>query len=386
MSRLTYFILANFLSSVSMGVFLIALPWLIVKELGGNALIAVSAVAMLVLFLLRKRSGKLVDSAPRGKLFATAMIGMALLLALLAIAPVDTALMLTVFFGGQIYLFFYYVIRSAITREIVPEGQFGRYNGILEIEGQVSTFFAGGAAAFFFAQNIESLSPVLWASAAGMLVSSLIVLGKLPTKVPSHGPDKTEQEALATPPFPLSLMLMALCGSVPFICVMLLNVIKPIVIIDLLRHSGEVLALTSMFYTIGAMAAGLLGGCGWIETRNDAVITMTLLGFLIFCLLPAVAPAPVVLYASSTIWGISNGLSRITWQTAAMKQIGNQRIGNFFATVTAGVGVMRIILLFGYWVMSALWGYESSFGYLALICTIGLAVFVTARFRLRTFW
>ncbi|GGO56708.1 Predicted arabinose efflux permease, MFS family [Roseovarius pacificus] len=385
MSRLTYFILANFLSSVSMGVFLIALPWLIVKTLGGNALIAVSAFAMLVLFLLRQRSGTLVDSAPRGRLFATAMVGMGLLLALLAVAPANTALMLTVFFCGQIYLFFYYVIRSAITREIVPEGQFGRYNGILEIEGQVSTFFAGGAAAFFFAQNTESLSPVLWASAGGMLISSLIVLVKLPTDAPPRDAGENETETPATQAFPLSLMLLAYCGSVPFICVMLLNVIKPIVIVDLLRYSGEVLALTSVFYTIGAIAAGLLGGRGWIGTGQKQVVTLTLFGFFIFCLLPAIAPTPIVLYVSSVVWGFSNGLSRITWQTAAMSQVGNQRIGNFFATVTAGVGVMRIGLLFGYWAISTLWGYEISFGYLALICAIGLVVFASALLRPQTF-
>ncbi|WP_371171328.1 MFS transporter [Aliiroseovarius sp. 2305UL8-7] len=299
MSRLTYFTLANFLSSVSMGVFLIALPWLIVKALGGNALIAVSALAMLVLFLLRRKSGALVDSAPRGRLFASAMVGMALLLAVLAVAPTDTALTLTVFFCGQIYLFFYYVIRSAITREIVPEGQFGRYNGILEIEGQVSTFLAGGVAAFFFAQNTESLSPILWTSAAGMLISSLIVLIKLPTAAPQHNFNETESETPASQAFPLSLMLLAFCGSIPFICVMLLNVIKPIVVVDLLQLSGEVLALTSVFYTIGAIGAGVFGGRGWIEAGQNLVISTTLLGFLVFCLLPAIAPTPVVLYIVS---------------------------------------------------------------------------------------
>ena len=141
------------------------------------------------------------------------------------------------------------------------------------------------------------------------------------------------------------------------------------------------LALTSVFYTIGAIAAGLLGGRSWIETGKRQVVSLTLLGFLIFCLLPTALPTPAVLYLSSVIWGVSNGLSRITWQTAAMNEVGNQRIGNFFATVSAGVGLMRIGLLFGYWAVSALWGYETSFGYLVLICTIGLVVFAIARFR-----
>ncbi|MEQ8897700.1 MAG: hypothetical protein RID23_11450 [Roseovarius sp.] len=125
----------------------------------------------------------------------------------------------------------------------------------------------------------------------------------------------------------------------------------------------------------------VFGGRSWIETGKRQVVSLTLLGFLIFCLLPAALPTPAVLYLSSVIWGVSNGLSRITWQTAAMNEVGNQRIGNFFATVSAGVGLMRIGLLFGYWAVSALWGYETSFGYLALICTIGLVVFAIARFR-----
>lgn len=378
MPRIAYFIFVNFLSSVSMGVFLIALPWLIVKSLSGDALIAVSIVAMSVLFLARKRSGALVDSMPRGRLFAIIKLVMASLLVVLALRPDSAALMLAVFFCGQIYLFFYYVIRSAITREIVATGQFGRYNGVLEIEGQVSTFVAGGVTAYFFGQDLGSLSLILGGAAGGMLISALIVLAKLQTSPPREAEvDATD----TTPPgaYPFSLLLLSYCGSVPFICVMLLNVIKPIVIVDLLQYPGEVLALTSVFYTVGAVAAGLLGGRGWIETASGQVIFLMLAVFLAFCLLPAFIPTALVLYVSSVVWGLSNGLSRITWQTAAMNRIDNRRIGNFFTSISAGVGVMRIGLLLGYWAATALWGYGISFVYLAVICIAGLMVFAMPR-------
>lgn len=106
MRMITYFIFVNFLSSVSMGVFLITLPWLIVTIQGGNSLIAVSAIAMIVLYLLRKKSGAMVDSYSRGKLFASGMFLMSVLLAVLAMRANSVALMLGVFFCGQIYLFF----------------------------------------------------------------------------------------------------------------------------------------------------------------------------------------------------------------------------------------------------------------------------------------
>lgn len=374
MRVIAYFIFVNFLSSVSMGVFLIALPWLIVKISGGGALIATSVLANLLLFLLRNRSGALVDSVPRAKLFAIAMLVMAALLAMLALFPGSMALKLGVFFCGQIYLFFFYVIRSAITREIVPEGQYGRYNGILEIEGQVSTFVAGGVTAYFFGQDLAALSLAFWCGAAGMLISAMIVQQKLKTQGPiwtkSDDPKTVSQQK-----YPAALLFLSYCGSVPFICVMLLNVVKPIVIVDLLQYPIEVLALTSVFYTVGAIAAGLLGGRSWMETASKQVIALTLAGFLISCLLPAIIPSALVLYLSSVIWGFCNGLSRITWQTAAMNQIGDKKIGGFFASISAGVGAMRIGLLLGYWAVTALWGYHISFVYLALVCTVGLVVF-----------
>lgn len=378
MQTITYFILVNFLSSVSMGVFLITLPWLIVKIQGANSLIAVSAIAMIVLYLLRKKSGALVDAYPRGTLFASSMFLMSLFLVFLALRPDSVALMLGVFFVGQIYLFFYYVLRAAITREIVPAGQFGRYNGILEIEGQVSTFVAGGLTAYLFEQDLASLPLIIGCAAMGMLVSGLFVLVKLNTNKPSEKRgDKTDEPVSGN--YASTLLILSYCGSIPFICVMLLNVIKPIVVVDVLQYPIEVLALTSVFYTVGAIAAGLLGSQRWIETANEQVIFLTLVAFLGSCLLPAFFPSAFVLYLSSVIWGVSNGLSRITWQTSAMNEIGSEQIGSFFASISAGVGAMRIGLLFGYWAATALWGYQISFIYLVVVCLAGLIVFSAKR-------
>lgn len=373
------FIFVNFLSSVSIGVFLIALPWLIVKTQGSDLLIAVNAFAMLVLFLMRKRSGALVDTLPRAGLFAAAMLSMALFLALLAFQPDNMALLLGVYFFGHIYLFFFYVIRAAITRDIVPAGQFGRYNGILEIEGQVSTFVAGGVTAYIFGQDLASLSLVFGCAAAGMIISALIVLMKLQAKAPSEN-DIMEPDTSLPKRYPSALLLLSYSASVPFICMMLLNIIKPIVIIEALEYPVEVLALTSVFYTIGAITAGLLGSQRWIETANNRVIFLTLSVFLVSCILLVINSSPTMLYLCSIIWGVSNGLSRITWQTAAMNQIGTQGIGRFFASISAGVGIMRIGLLLTYWALISLWdGYEVSFVYLAVICAVGLIIFGAGR-------
>lgn len=374
-----YFIFVNFLSSLSIGVFLIALPWLIIKTQGSDLLIAVNIAAMVVLFLLRKRSGTLVDTLSRAGLFAAAMLSMAAFLAVLAFQPDNVALLLIVYFFGHVYIFFFYVIRAAITRDIVPKGQFGRYNGILEIEGQVSTFVAGGVTAYIFGQDLASLSLVFGCAATGMIISALVVLMKLQTKVPFED-DFMEPDTSLPKRYPSALLLLSYSASVPFICTMLLNIIKPIVIIEALQYPVEVLALTSVFYTIGAITAGLLGSQRWIETANNRVIFLTLSVFLVSCILLVINSSPPMLYLCSIVWGVSNGLSRITWQTAAMNQIGTQGIGRFLASVSAGVGVMRIGLLLTYWTLISLWdGYEVSFIYLAVICAVGLIIFGAGR-------
>lgn len=370
-----YFIFLNFLSSVSIGVFLIALPWLIIETQGSDPLIAVNALAMFVLFLLRKRVGALIDTVSRTGLFAIAMISMSLFFAVLAFRPDSVILLLGVFFFGHIYLFFFYVIRSAITRDIVPEGQFGRYNGILEIEGQVSTFVAGGVTAYIFGQHLASLSVVFGCAAAGMLISALVVLTKLQPRI-CHKKMTVEPDLPSVTRYPMALILLSYCGSIPFICVMLLNVIKPIVIIEYLQYPVEVLALTSVFYTVGAIVAGLLGSRNWVETAHNQVIFLTLAIFLVSCIILIINSTALMLYLCSIIWGLSNGLSRITWQTAAMNQIGTRSIGKFFATVSAGIGVIRICLLLIFWALISLGnGHEIPFIYLAIISTLGLIVF-----------
>lgn len=223
---------------------------------------------------------------------------MASFLAVLAVRPDSETLLLVVYFFGQIYLFFFYVIRSAITREIAPEGQFGRYNGILEIEGQVSTFVAGGLTAYIFGQDLAPLSLVFGCAAVGMLISALVVLMKLQTNV-LHEKRFIESGEPSRSQYPMTLLLLSYCGSVPFICMMLLNIIRPIVIIDFLQYPAEVLALTCVFYTVGAITAGFLGSQSWIETASRRVIFLTLSIFLISCILPIINSTALMLYICS---------------------------------------------------------------------------------------
>ncbi len=61
------------------------------------------------------------------------MFLMSMCLAFFGVSPGQSRFDTGCVFFEQIYLFFYYVPRSAITREIVPTGQFGRYNRTLGI-------------------------------------------------------------------------------------------------------------------------------------------------------------------------------------------------------------------------------------------------------------
>ncbi len=366
-------IFANFLSSFSMGVVLILIPWLIVDKIEAQALIVISILANLAIAIFRKKIGYLVDSMPRGKLLSLSMGLIAVVLVLQSLAMNNMYALLATFFCGQVYLFFYYVTRSSLTHEIVSPEEYSKYNGILEIENQVSTFSAGGLTAFLLGQNFVSEAMVLTGAAIGLTMSSLIVVMKVKNQVPNIAPLAAGEGNIA---FPRTLVILALCSSIPFICVMLLNVIKPIVIDNYFESAVDILALTSVFYAVGAIVSGLLSNTLFQLGLNRQVIYFTLAGFSLFCLIPAFYMSAPVLYISSFFWGLFNGTSRIVWQSMVMNQLSNDVIGRFFTKVTITIDLLKIHLLGLYWVLFTFWEQSISFPYLTVICLIGLGAFV----------
>lgn len=354
-----------------MGIVLVIVPWMLVSLIGGQALIYINIVSLGLLLILRKKIYLLLNSVQTRIVMATNMFVAALALSLLLVFPDSETLFIIIMFASQIYIYFYYVTRGILTKELVVDLNYGKYNGILEVENQASAFISGGVAAYLINLDENILSEIIAFSMSGLLVSGLLVLTKIKA-VPVK--DQPAGHAGFRQPVQVTLSLIVIGASATFICVKLLDVINPIYVVEVLKRSPEVIAISGIFYTIGAVGAGLLGATQVVKAYEFETIMLSLVGFLSFCLIFTLFSSIELFYMSWCAWGLFNGLSRVAWQTIAMNALDKATLSNFFAGITMMVDVSRIGLLLIYSLAISYFDTEMSFLYLSAVCTIGIAL------------
>lgn len=383
MSTIFYFLLSNLVASVSMGVVLVIVPWTLVSEIGGQALIYISVAALGLLILARQRIYRLLDRVPSQVVMAVNMVIAAGALSLLLIRQDSAAVLVFVMFASQIYIYFYYVARAVLTKQLVAGASYARYNGILEVENQASTFIAGGVAAYLI-----SLEQVVFAHAFAMAMAGLLLAAGLLAWKVRPGPVDATPAASAEEPqrARLGLVLIALGASATFVCVKLLDVVNPIYVVEILRESPKVIAISGICYTLGAICAGLLGASQIVKAYEFQTILACLLGFFAFCGLFALLSDIELFYLSWVAWGLFNSLSRISWHTMAMNRLDVRESAGFFGRITMLVDVARIAFLLIYSAGIAYFSAQASFVFLAGICLIGLQMVLLGRRWMRPGW
>ncbi|RDD62995.1 hypothetical protein [Ferruginivarius sediminum] len=371
MPVISYFILSNLISSISIGVVLVIVPWTLVSFVGSQALIYINIISLGFLLIFRKQIYMLLNTVPARNVMAANMVITSTALSLLLFFPGNKLLFIPMMFISQFYIYFYYVSRGILTKELVTDANYGKYNGILEIENQASAFIAGGLAAYLVGQDQERLNEIIALSMSGLMTSALVLVTKVKS---AQTEDLPVNDAAMTHSFQIKLSFIAIGASATFICVKLLDVINPIYVVDVLQRSPEVLAISGIFYTIGAICAGLLGATQVVKAREFDVIILSLAGFLSFCLIFTLYPRIELFYASWCAWGLFNGLSRIAWQTIAMNVLDKAALSKFFAGVTMMIDIIRINLLLIYSLAIKYFSPELSFLYLSAICIIGTSL------------
>ncbi|MDZ7711905.1 MAG: MFS transporter [Rhodovibrio sp.] len=380
MTPILYFLVSNLLASVSMGVILVIVPWTLVSQIGGQMLIYVSVAALGLLVLLRQRIYLMLSSVPSQNVMAVNMVIAAGVLSLLLFLQDSEAVLVFVMFASQIYIYFYYVARAVLTKQIVAGASYAKYNGILEVENQASTFIAGGVAAYLISLEQIMFAHVFAMSMVGLLVAAGLLFTKVrpvPT-VEVPGPSAIEPRKIR-----LGLVMIALGASATFICVKLLDVINPIYVVEVLKESPKVIAISGICYTVGAIGAGVLGASQRVKAYEVQTILVALLGFLTFCALFALLSNIELFYLSWAAWGLFNSLSRISWHTLAMNRLDVQASANFFSSITMLVDFSRIALLLIYSAGIAYFSAEVSFVYLTAICVIGVYLVLLGRAWIR---
>ncbi len=164
-SRLYYILGANSLSAIGSGIVMITIPWLLIKEGGGETTFGyVSIVATLIMFLLTPFIGQSIDRFSRKSLLlcnegiGIAVIGMMTIWGF-AGQSYHSIHYIIIYIAGSFYYLLFYPTIFAFNQEIFQAEHYKNLSGTMEIQGQLTQVISGAAASFLI--EIVSLKWIL---------------------------------------------------------------------------------------------------------------------------------------------------------------------------------------------------------------------------------
>jgi len=373
-------LLANFMASIATGISSILIPWILVKEFSSNQFSMLASATTFVLIFLMPLVGRTVDRFRRKRILVfTSLAGALFFLTLSLIERGNAAYSITLLIAfslTQVYYNVFFPARGALAQSLTEKRNFGRLNGWLEIENQTAAFSAGTLAVLLL--DLVAISTIFQVC-MGSLICAAIAFETLPEKARSVGHADAPTQQKKTPVFDRALVLLALAGNMPFVCVMLLNVVKPIYISDVLFGSAEILAVVSVCYTIGAVASGVFASGLMDRMGAHASLMMAIGGFVLSTSILMFTGSAGVLYASSICWGVFNSLARISTQTIAMGQVQNDVMGRFSAHVQRWTMFARTAAILGFTGMFLGVDYAYSFWYVTAVALVGPVLLLVRR-------
>lgn len=362
---------ANFLASIATGIGSILVPWVLVKEIGSDRFAFLASAVTFLLIFAMPFIGHTIDRFKRKYVLIGTSVCASLVFLTLAILErgntVYAAMLLTVFVVMQVYYNVFYTARGALAQSLVEKHNYGRLNGWLEIENQTATFSAGTLAILLL--DLLSVHTIF-----SICMISLLCAGVVFSCVPEDV-RRMAKPANIGPEVPLvfdrALVLLALGGNMPFVCIMLLNIVKPVFISDVFLADAKVLAAASVCYTAGAVLSGGLSGKFLTRFGSFNTLAFAVWGFVFSTALLLVFSHAHVLYAASVGWGIFNSLARISNQTIMMGIVENHVMGRFTAHVQKWTMFIRTAVIVGFSLSFLSIPYDYSFWYVCVIALVG---------------
>lgn len=375
-------LLANFCASAAVGIASILIPWLFIKEATSDTFTILATLTIFLIMYIMPLIGRIIDRGQRTPVLMTTSICGCLLFCALAFLPIGgvmyLASLLVAYVLMQVYFNFYYTARGALAQSLTVRENYGKLNGWLEVENQIAAFSAGTIAVLLL--DILAMEAIFVVCAVSLALSAYLF-------ATIDEPVRTVQAKSVTSNaqdlnFNKALIYLVTAGNIPFISVMLLNIIKPVFIADVLQGEAQSLALMSLSYTVGAILTGAFSGM--MLTRVDPYISLvvSVCGFVLATSVLVFEASILTLCAVSVGWGVFNSLSRISRQTIAMELVSNDIIGRFMAYTQRINLFIRGIVIISYTGLFLYVDYAYSFWFLSVFAAFGPLILLYQKHRL----
>lgn len=271
------------------------------------------------------------------------------------------------YFVVQFYYAIFYIARQGFIKDIFSGDYLSRTNSLLEMESQASTLISAllviSVSSYLNYDTIFVLLVVL-------IVISLFILLAIPYQRCSPVNTQISKSSLIQfQPENRNVILYLLVGAVPFVCIMVVNVIQAPFMHEILHVSIESYASFGIIYGLGAILVSLL--LGWLAPKFSArkLVHLFTGGFVLTVLLIACAPTLPVILCGAFFLGLFNSASRISSQNVVLTEIDSEKIGRVFSTGQLFTLINRVIAT-GLVVILFQESYEYAWSYVLVISVI----------------
>ncbi|MFV8519041.1 MFS transporter [Bacillus sp. SBS7] len=383
-SRLYFILGANSLSAIGSGIVMITIPWLLIKESGGETTFGyVSIIATLIMFLLTPFIGQSIDRFSRKSLLlCNEGIGI-IVIGMMAIwgfagQPYHSIHYILIYIAGSFYYLLFYPTMFAFNQEIFQAEHYKSLSGTMEIQGQLTQVISGAATSFLI--EIISLKWILLVDMltfAGAFVLFLCIPYVKKKEVKKKVTFKKQLfEGIHFMQKRPKFFWFLLATYMPFIGVMMANYLIPVYISDILKASASVYAIEGMMYGVGAVLAGISIPIMMKYVKIEISIVMTMFLYVISITVMIVEPSVMLLYALAIFHAIGNAGTRVARNVLMMEEIPNEvmgRVDSLFRLIGTGI---RIVLLMLFTVGVSKVGVMVPFYLLSfiLILSLGIAI------------
>ncbi|MBV9297858.1 MAG: MFS transporter [Verrucomicrobia bacterium] len=344
----------NFLLVVGSGITWVAVPWLLIHQPNGDAIFGLSNSALtLLIFLLLPFIGKAIDRHSRKKVLilyyavgiSTNLFVIAMILLQGHVAPWHLVVSISM---GSLGISVYYPVQFAFNQEVLARDQYSALSGAIEVQWQAGAMIAGGLASFLI-----SRTPLTWILLfdTGTFTAALVVLAFVPYRRNSSldanvgSAWKLMLEGLGYLRVRPRLSAVLFGSYLPFLGIMIGGYLLPLFIKITLHAGPEVYGFAEVFYSLGALLAGLIvpslgDRIGWLAT-----LLLTVGCYTVSVVVNPLCPGVVVLLGSLVLQGLGNAGSRVARSTMALQAIPNELIGRVNLFYSALERLLRAIFL-----------------------------------------
>ncbi|WP_214483586.1 MFS transporter [Bacillus sp. SM2101] len=355
--RLYKILSANIFSSIGTGVTMIAIPWLLVTEKGGAVILGFATICMTIAqFILAPYIGYMIDKLSRRAILIVGEVIGSIIISLFAIYGIvngndyELWMLIVLFAMGGLYYSLFYPTMFAFNQEIFTKEQYKSLNGVMEIQGQLSTVIAGGIATILISRVDLSLILLLDAMTYG---GAALMFYLIPYKRAQESGQSNDSllyklaEGYHYMKKSPMLFLFFLASFMPFIGVMVSNYLNPIYIANVLEADASAYGTSGMIYGVGAIVAGIIIPLFAKKIGNERSIVITVCIYSIAITMLAIFPYLWVFYIVKLFTAFGNAGTRVARNSLLMELIPNDKIGrvdSLFRVIGLGIRIVLLIV------------------------------------------